>query len=82
MHVQRSGFRVIVVMQAVARNILSEGYSWSIVSRITSDWIYDASGADAGSMNRIALGMTLNSKFFEETSSRSQWAPVLPVSHS
>ncbi|MBT6920760.1 MAG: hypothetical protein HN985_13665 [Planctomycetaceae bacterium] len=73
MHVQRSGFRVIVVMQAVARNALSEGCSWSIVSRITSDWIYDASGADAGSMNRIALGMTLNAKVFEETGSPSRF---------
>ena len=73
MHVQRSGFTVIVVMQAVARNVLREGRSSSIVSRITSDWIYDASGADAGSMNRIALGMTLNSKVFEETGSPSRF---------
>ena len=55
MHVQRAGFRVIVVLQAVARNALSEGCPWSIVSRITSDRIYDASGADAGSMNRILM---------------------------
>ena len=73
MHVQRSGFTVIVVMQAVARNVLFKCCSWSIVSRMTSDWIYGASGADAGSMNRIALGMTLNSKVFEETGSPSRF---------
>ncbi len=73
MHLLRSGFIIIVVMQAVARNILRESCSSSIMSRITGDWIYDASGADAGSMNRIALGMTLNSKVFDETGSPSRF---------
>ena len=73
MHVERSGFTVIVLMQAVARNVLREGCSRSIVSCISSDWVYGASGADAGSMNRIALGMTLNSKVFEETGSPSRF---------
>ncbi len=73
MHVEQSGFTVLVVMRAVARNVLREGRSSSVVSRIKSDWIYDTSGADAGSMNRIALGMTLNSKVFEETGSPSRF---------
>jgi len=32
MHLQWSGFTVIVVMQAVVRNILVKGCSWSIVA--------------------------------------------------
>ena len=73
MHIERNGFIIIVLLEAVARNVFFKGCSSSIVSRITSDWIYDASGADAGSMNRIALGMTLNSKVFEETGSPSRF---------
>ena len=73
MHVEQSGFTVLVVMQAVARNVLRESRSSSVVSRVKSDCVYDASGADTGSMNRIALGMTLNSKVFEETGSPSRF---------
>ena len=75
MHVQQSGFNVtvIVIMQVAVKSVLVKGHLWLIVSRITSNWIYDASCADAGSMNRIASGMTLNSKVFEETGSPSRF---------